>query len=90
MPLCDSLSLKAVPCPERKKIAAEKILLECSGINNRSANYYRWYGRHDTSLHGENAEGCTHLTVCIVAVFNVCAELETLILAGINILNKVW
>lgn len=89
MPLCDSLSLKAVPCPE-KKIATEKILLECRGINNRSANYYCWYGRLDTWLHGENTEVCTHLTVCIVAVFNVRAELKTMILAGINILNKVW
>jgi len=73
----------------RRKIVTEKVS-ECSGINNISVNYYHWYGRLDTWLHGENAEVCTHLPVCIVAVFNVCAELKTMILAGIDILNEVW
>lgn len=81
--------MKAVPCPE-KKITIEKILLECRGINNRSANYHHWYGRLNTWLHRENIEVCTHLTVCILAISNVCAELQTMILAGIIILNKVW
>lgn len=67
----------------QKKIAAEKILLECSGINNRTSNYYDWCGKFDTLLHQESI-------VCLVATFNVCPKFKTLILSVVNILNTVW
>lgn len=44
---------ESCPLSRKKKKATEKILLEGSGINNRSANYCHWYSRLDTWLHGE-------------------------------------
>lgn len=55
-------------------IATVKILLECRGLNNRSANCYHWYGRLDTRFHRENTEVFTPLSALLLYLMFVLSS----------------